>query len=34
MVEHHIKLARTNLQATTREQAIVRAIIKGLIKFN
>jgi DNA-binding NarL/FixJ family response regulator len=30
-VDHHIKLARTNLQATTREQAIARAIIKGII---
>jgi LuxR family quorum-sensing system transcriptional regulator CciR len=30
-VDHHIKLARENLQATTREQAIARAIIKGLI---
>lgn len=33
-VDHHIKLARTNLQATTREQAIARAIIKGLITLN
>lgn len=30
-VDQHIKLARENLQATTREQAIARAIINGLI---
>lgn len=33
-VDHHIKLARENLHATTREQAIARAIIKGLIILN
>lgn len=30
-VDHHIKLARENLLATTREQAIARAIVRGLI---
>lgn len=30
-VDHHIKMARESLQATTREQAIARAILKGLI---
>ncbi|MEE9445689.1 MAG: autoinducer binding domain-containing protein [Cocleimonas sp.] len=33
-VDHHIKLARENLHATTREQAIARAIIKRLILIN
>lgn len=33
-VDHHIKLARENLQATTREQAIARAAIKGLISIS
>ncbi len=33
-VDHHIKLARTNLLATTREQAIARAIIKGIISVD
>ncbi len=33
-VDHHIKLARENLQATTREQAIARAIIKGLVSVS
>lgn len=30
-VDHHIKLAPTNLQTTTREQAIARTIIKRII---
>ncbi len=30
-VEHHLKLAKERLKASTREQAVARAIIKGLI---
>lgn len=33
-VDHHLKMARESLQATTREQAIARAIIKGLIDIH
>ncbi|MEM7195151.1 MAG: LuxR family transcriptional regulator [Pseudomonadota bacterium] len=33
-VEHHINLAKKFLNSTTREQAIARAVIKGIIEVN